>query len=331
MAKVICALGRHDNHAIISHYAKALGISYVALDEVDAREIISTPEKLNFIIKQRISSSSQSEIPILTLIDSSVKSSTLRSLVASTSQVFQLPMPLRSDPSLIETIQRSDTARSLKEVQEFPNKVESEIFLFTVVRSPHGQVATYPLMGLRPDGTLETSDIPDAAADLISAAIDEVSSLNLVGALTFLIARDESQKDKGYQFIDRQFGLTPVTLWSEHACYTSVAEQMIRAVLDLPLGDSRMIDYEEFYLEQEINLMEHAALLMRSGISLPAQLALSDPIRPFLHLFARNPRLRIFYLDESYQRIKISLFAVSEEEAKRELAHAKDFMVGKDD
>ena len=66
----------------------------------------------------------------------------------------------------------------------------------------------------------------------------------------------------------REFGLATITFWSESACYTSVSEQIIRSILDLPLGDARMIDYEEYYLEEEIEVPEDQIKVIRRCTSI---------------------------------------------------------------
>ena len=65
-------------------------------------------------------------------------------------------------------------------------------------------------------------------------------------------------------------------------------------------------------------------------------------LEQFLHLFARNPRLKVSYLvdldpgeavstSKEWRRCEISLFASSENEGLSEMAHARDFMFGIDE
>jgi hypothetical protein len=94
----------------------------------------------------------------------------------------------------------------------------------------------------------------------------------------------------------------------------------VRAILDLPLGDTRIIDFDQSFLEQEITL--------EAGM-------INDPTRPLLHLYARNPRLRVRYLrdasDRDFSSVRLSLYASTEAEAHHEMNHAIEFMLGRVD
>jgi hypothetical protein len=102
----------------------------------------------------------------------------------------------------------------------------------------------------------------------------------------------------------------------------------VRSILDLPLGDTRVIDYEEVFLEEEFAL---------------AEVEIHDPTRPLLHLYARNPRLKVRYLMESggestgrdkadavsnFSAVRLSLYAATADEARHEMEHAREFIRG---
>jgi hypothetical protein len=107
---------------------------------------------------------------------------------------------------------------------------------------------------------------------------------------------------------------------------------MVRALVDLPLGQTEIISDEEFYLQEIIDLKDHAKKIYERFGKKSGDLTqlLIDPTRPFLHLFARNPKLKVTYLDQAGEKVMIALYAPSEAKARAELEHAKDFMAGFD-
>lgn len=321
---VIIALGRSDNHALLASHARHLGVQYIGLESEEASEYVREPEHL-----ARWFAKSGVDGPIhIAAIDMSVAPSTLRSFLAiAESRVekrkesgIRSQFISRSDPAILESLTASKLLKDSNEDIE-----GNALYLLSIARSPHNQIAIWPIVELSREGAVrvvEESDLilsSSNISDLINQAIAEASSLSLVGVINYII--DPSSGN----VIRSEFGLSTFTFWSESASYTSVSEQMIRAILDLPLGDCRIIDFEEFYLQQEVELDPNF---------------IQDPIRPFLHLFARNPRLKVKYHQDqvgvsevgqnsSPRFATLYLYASSQQEAIDEMEHAREFMLGR--
>ncbi|MGA0867263.1 MAG: hypothetical protein ACO3QV_08105, partial [Candidatus Nanopelagicaceae bacterium] len=202
--------------------------------------------------------------------------------------------------------------------------------VLSVARSPHGQISTWPILILHRDGSLRMEDgeaegeeeSEEELSFLIDRIMKEVTDLSLFGVMNYVI--DSIDRT----IVRREFGASTYTFWSESACYTSITEQIVRSILDLPLGDTRVIDYEGVFLEEEFALTE---------------VEIHDPTRPLLHLYARNPRLKVRYLRESggesagrdeadvvsnFSAVRLSLYAATADEARHEMEHAREFIRG---
>jgi hypothetical protein len=314
-------VGRAESHALLRLHAKNLGIGYVALGSEDAREIINGRNSLQQIIKGALHDYDLRRPPILTSIDSSIRSETMRSLVAVSQETIQLPLSLKGNFNLLENYQ------SPLDRADNPSELDLRVAV-TIVRSPHGQVAIWPVLEISRGGALTTISAmkTSPAVDLFLERVHLFAGeKNLVGALTFIATTQG-------EILHREWGLTSISSWSEEICHTSVAEQMVRALVDLPLGQTEIISDEEFYLQEIIDLKDHAKKIYERFGKKSGDLTqlLIDPTRPFLHLFARNPKLKVTYLDQAGEKVMIALYAPSEAKARAELEHAKDFMAGFD-
>lgn len=330
MRPLIIALGRGDNHILLAAHAQALGVEYQGLEGFEASELLKDHARQMAWMKEL-----DLERPTaLAVIDGSVSPATLRSLAvllegATTSQFF-----MRTDAALLERLERLNKGQQEEQIAQVEpgkrlakkNRDSSSLFLLSVVRSPHGQIAAYPMIPLatkkrddeKRDDLLNFASHDEARDEsleqALASALTQAREELLVGVISYLIDSCDGS------VLAWEFGASSLTFWSESAAYTSISEQMVRAILDLPLGDTRIIDFEEFFRESEVEVDSHL---------------MEDPTRPFLHLFARNPRLRIRYLSHvdgdysSATKARISLFASSAQEAEEEMAHAREFMIGK--
>ena len=318
---LIIALGRSDNHALLATHARSLGVGYQGVEGYEVSELLHDPTR----IKAWFARLPKDHTLLLAVIDSSIAPSTLRSFISALKSAGITGISARTTPEMLEAITATNTEGS-------PRSDSDSLHLLSIARSPHNQVAIWPIITLTRRGTVvevaginssqvlsgggsEGEQEDDPRIDLaIDRALIEAGKCSLVGVINYVIDPDDGS------LVRREFGASTFTFWSESASYTTVAEQMVRAILDLPLGDTRMIDFEEYFLQEELEI--DSALVM-------------DPTRPFLHLFARNPRLKVRYLtdlgssDATTVWISISLFASSEEEALTEMAHAREFMMGK--
>lgn len=325
----IIALGRSDSHALLAPHARSLGVEYEAIEGYEVAEHLrDLASGRDGTLTSRIAGLRSRGPLLVAAIDSSIPAGMLRSFALHLEKVGLTQIALRSDPQLLEKLATLDVvdqgeasdrreASDEREAREIEQEEPSELLLLSLARSPHGQVAIWPIISISHEGTIShLIEAPTETVDrTLEKAITEIAGISLVGVLTYVIDPEDGA------VLRREFGLARVTFWSESASYTSVSEQIIRSILDLPLGDARMIDYEEYFLEEEIEVEADQ---------------LKDPIRPFLHLFARNPRLKVRYLPHGHSaevdgnvRTQISLFGSTEEEALTELAHARDFMQGR--
>lgn len=318
---LIIALGRSDNHALLATHARSLGVEYQGVEGYEVSELLHDPTR----IKAWFARLPKDHTLLLAVIDSSIAPSTLRSFISALKSAGITGISARTTPEMLEAMTSTSTEGSQRSDSD-------SLHLLSIARSPHNQVAIWPIITLTRRGTVvevaginssqvlsgggsEGEQEDDPRIDLaIDRALIEAGKCSLVGVINYVIDPDDGS------LVRREFGASTFTFWSESASYTTVAEQMVRAILDLPLGDTRMIDFEEYFLQEELEI--DSALVM-------------DPTRPFLHLFARNPRLKVRYLtdlgssDATTVWISISLFASSEEEALTEMAHAREFMMGK--
>ncbi len=318
---LIIALGRSDNHALLATHARSLGVEYQGVEGYEVSELLHDPTR----IKAWFARLPKDHTLLLAVIDSSIAPSTLRSFISALKSAGITGISPRTTPEMLEAMTSTSTEGSQRSDSD-------SLHLLSIARSPHNQVAIWPIITLTRRGTVvevaginssqvlsgggsEGEQEDDPRIDLaIDRALIEAGKCSLVGVINYVIDPDDGS------LVRREFGASTFTFWSESASYTTVAEQMVRAILDLPLGDTRMIDFEEYFLKEELEI--DSALVM-------------DPTRPFLHLFARNPRLKVRYLtdlgssDATTVWISISLFASSEEEALTEMAHAREFMMGK--
>ena len=321
MRPLIIALGRSDNHALLATHARSLGVEYQGVEGYEISELLHDQRRLTTWLSRL----PRDRVLFLAVIDSSIATSTLRSFTSSLKSAGMTEISVRTTPEMLETMTNTNPESKLRADR-------ASLQLLSIARSPHNQVAIWPIITLAKGGTMievagvnSTQDFPGGTNArereddhrlefAINRAIMDVGKSSLVGVTNYVIDPEDGS------LIHREFGASTFTFWSESASYTSVAEQLVRAILDLPLGDTRMIDFEEYFLQEELEI--DAGLVI-------------DPIRPFLHLFARNPRLKVRYLDDLVSsdttkvQISISLFASSEEEALLEMAHAREFMMGK--
>ncbi len=319
MRPLIIALGRSDNHALLATHARSLGVEYQGVEGYEISELLHDAKRLTAWLTRV----PKDRVLFLAVIDSSIAPSTLRSFVSSLKSAGITEISVRTTPEMLEAMTNPESKLRAD---------RSSLQLLSIARSPHNQVAIWPIITLEKSGTMIEVAGVNSTQDLsyeknarergddhrleyaINRASREVGKSSLVGVTNYVIDPEDGS------LIHREYGASAFTFWSESASYTSVAEQLVRAILDLPLGDTRLIDFEEYFLQEELEI--DAGLVI-------------DPIRPFLHLFARNPRLKVRYLtdlvssDATTVRISISLFASSEEEALSEMAHAREFMMGK--
>ena len=195
---------------------------------------------------------------------------------------------------------------------------ESEIAVM-VARSPHGQGASWaPTRTVQRDGIcIETvTPVPEfnesqsqAAQDLALKIADEIGLVGVMAVEMFV---------KGDQLLINELALRPHNSghWTIEGSVTSQFEQHLRAILDLPLGDTSMTS-------------QWAVMGNVLGGSK------EDMYRPYLHLMARTPALKFHqYRKEVRPGRKIGHVTITGDdlvELRQEVEHALAYMSGEID
>ena len=188
-----------------------------------------------------------------------------------------------------------------------------------VARSPHGQAATWaPTLTVQRDGicTQTVTPIPDLsdalAQQTVQIALQIAQGIDLVGVMAveiFVV---------GDHLIINELALRPHNSghWSIEGAVTSQFEQHLRAVLDLPLGDTSLVA---------------PFAVMGNVIGIETQKD-SNLYRPYLHLMARTPALKIHqYMKELRPGRKVghvTLLGSDLLHLRSEVSHAVDYLSG---
>ena len=185
-----------------------------------------------------------------------------------------------------------------------------------VARSPHGQAATWaPTQTVQSDGicTMAIAPAPDLSESLgqqaQQIALSIAAEIKLVGVMAV------EMFVKGDQLFINELAMRPHNSghWTIDGSVTSQFEQHLRAILDLPLGDTAMT-------------AQYA--VMGNVLGGDKQ----DMYRPYLHLLARTPKLKVHqYRKEVKPGRKIghvTLLGENLVELTTEVQHAIDYMGG---
>ena len=185
-----------------------------------------------------------------------------------------------------------------------------------VARSPHGQAATWaPTQTIQSDGicTMTIAPSPDLNEELSQQAqqiaLSIAAEIKLVGVMAV------EMFVKGDQLFINELAMRPHNSghWTIDGAITSQFEQHLRAILDLPLGDTTMTA---------------PYAVMGNVLGGKKQ----DMYRPYLHLLARTPKLKIHqYRKEVKPGRKIghvTLLGENLVELTSEVQHAIDYMGG---
>jgi len=188
-----------------------------------------------------------------------------------------------------------------------------------VARSPHGQASTWaPTETVQVDGicTMTITPAPrlnqDLSARAQKIALDIAHELGIVGVMAVELFV------KGDQLFVNELAMRPHNSahWSIEGSVTSQFEQHLRAVLDLPLGDTSMV----------------APIAVMGNILGSKE---EDMYRPYLHLMARNPSLKFHHYKKDVRPGRkighVTLLGDNEVDLIQEVAHALDYMSGEVD
>ena len=202
-------------------------------------------------------------------------------------------------------IQIHPSSNLLMEISKIKlHQSESENLAISAARSPHAQSAIWPIALLSKD--LIISPAPgiseDQAVDISISVLNLLNELNLTGGVELIVDADN------YQNLIEINWLSPKSAFiTEINSVTNYYEQYLRAVLDLPLG--------------EINSTQDFAVFGKLTTD-----PNSNDYRPYLHLMARNPRLKF---DQQMKVVGMSGHDVAD--LLTEVIHAQQYYSGEID
>ena len=185
-----------------------------------------------------------------------------------------------------------------------------------VARSPHGQAATWaPTQTVQSSGicTMTIAPAPELT-DALGQQAQQIA-LNIAAEIKLVGVMAVEMFVKGDQLFINELAMRPHNSghWTIDGSITSQFEQHLRAILDLPLGDTAMT-------------AKYAVM----GNVLGGEK--QDMYRPYLHLLARTPNLKVHqYRKEVKPGRKIghvTLLGENLVELTTEVQHAIDYMGG---
>ena len=185
-----------------------------------------------------------------------------------------------------------------------------------VARSPHGQAATWaPTQTVQSDGicTMTIAPAPNLSEALgqqaQQIALSIAAEIKLVGVMAV------EMFVKGDHLFINELAMRPHNSghWTIDGSVTSQFEQHLRAILDLPLGDTSMT-------------AKYA--VMGNVLGGDKQ----DMYRPYLHLLARTPKLKVHQYRKDVKPGRkighVTLLGENLVELTTEVQHAIDYMGG---
>ena len=188
-----------------------------------------------------------------------------------------------------------------------------------VARSPHGQASTWaPTQTVQVDGicTMTLTPAPQLNQEMSTKAqklaLDIAQEISLIGVMAV------EMFVKGDQLFINELAMRPHNSghWTIEGSVTSQFEQHLRAVLDLPLGDTSM----------------RAPVAVMGNILGSSK---TDMYRPYLHLMARNPGLKFHHYKKDVRPGRkighVTLLGNDAVELSHEVQHALDYMSGEID
>ena len=177
----------------------------------------------------------------------------------------------------------------------------SPYYSIFAAKSPHRQTISYPIARheLRRGRLLSmTSDLSEVDSVDLQMAVNQELERLLPGSYLFRFTKNGDLIEKSEAFSNE-------SLWTLAYSQTSTMENALRAVHDLPFGSS------ESMVESWQTIIYEA----------PAHL---DMQKPYFHLFAHNPKYKLFRFTSHHGVIMVS----GAGDLYEEITHAGDYLEG---
>jgi 5-(carboxyamino)imidazole ribonucleotide synthase len=194
-----------------------------------------------------------------------------------------------------------------------------------VARSPMGQAAAWPVVEtLQVDGVCREVTAPapdldrDLAVRLVETGLRISAALGVVGVLAVEVFETVETDADGHPepgFVVNELAMRPHNSghWTIDGAVTSQFEQHLRAVLDLPLGDTRA--RAPWTVMANVLGGEHP-----------------DLYRSYQHVMARDPGLKVHLYGKGVRVGRkvghVTVFGDDLEDCRRRARHAADYITG---
>ena len=212
-----------------------------------------------------------------------VPTSSLRSIEKSGTIIY----PLISTIESLEKIEKHETSEQTLSI--------------LVTRSPHAQISTWPITLITDNLSITPAPAisEEQASEIQLAAIKLVSEIRLIGGVELIVDANDFRKLISINWTNPSSGYA-----FDLGSTTNYFEQYLRSVLDLPLGDTHNLN--SFIVSGNLNTDPK-----------------SDDYRPYLHLMARNPKLKF---NQSIK--KVGIIGNNLDYLLTEIIHAQQYYSG---
>ena len=183
-------------------------------------------------------------------------------------------------------------------------------FVVTVARSKQGQIVVYPVSSFQESEVITPAFglSESIASKLQSEAIELAAEINLEGAIEVIFSKNN------YNLCKVNRLPTFLSLWTIDGAITSIFENHVRGLLNLPLGSPKLLDQNVVTVK-----------VMGGNYS--------DMYRPFLHIMARDPELKVHLYQKEVKLNEfighVSLKGKNVKDLLERTHHAADYLNGK--
>lgn len=183
-------------------------------------------------------------------------------------------------------------------------------FVVTLARSKQGQIVVYPVSSFQENEVITPAEnLSDSlASKLQSVAIDLATKNNLEGSLEVVFSKEKNE------VCQVNSSPTFLSLWTIDGAITSIFENHVRGLLNLPLGSPKLLN-------------QTVVTIQVIGGNY------SDMYKPFLHILARDPELRVhlYQKEVKFNEVvgHVTLKGKNVKDLLERAHHAADYLNGK--